>query len=734
MSYYVKSGQVSSGITLYDDGMYVSSGGEANSTTVKWSGYLRVSNGGVANDTTLNSCGSMYVSSGGVASYTTLNDWCRLYVFSGGVANETTVNFCGRLYVFSGGVANYTTLNNWGLMSVSSGGVANDTTVNDEGNLYVCGTANSTTVNNNGSMYVPSGGVANFTTVTGDDYGYGCLYVSNGGTANQTTLEWDGALYVSSGGVANSTTVNSDGRMYIDDGGMANSTTVNWGGNLWVSSGGTANSTTVNDGGRLYVSSGGKVTGKLTIAGAAVYVDNGGIIDFSLAGITPGAAARVNDLSRIQGTPNYYVTVSASQKSGTYTLAAGAADFNGTITVYAAKSKLGTITVGKTLTNGDCRYTLTKSSDKLSFKVVTNGPDAPTVKASTTAPTNQNVTLTATFSKDADKKQYSTDKKTWKTYSKAITVSANGTWYFRGVDKAGKASDVVTFKVTNIDKTAPTAPKLKASTTQATNQNVTITATFSTDSAKKQYSADNKTWKTYSKALSVGKNGTYYFRGVDEAGNVSKVASIKVANIDKTAPAAPTVKVSTTKVTNKSITVTATFSKDSAKKQYSTDNKTWKTYSKALAVKANGTYYFRGVDAAGNVSKVKSVKIANIVDTANNNWSGATVLKKTVLAALEAKADKVDYYNVSDVAKLMLDMEKGKAKVSFYDANKKAVKVSAVTMANGSVKKNVSALTLTTNNAATDKFTIAALDDAVKYLKIETADKTLDSYKLAKLA
>ena len=82
----------------------------------------------------------------------------------------------------------------------------------------------------------------------------------------------------------------------------------------------------------------------------------------------------------------------------------------------------------------------------------------------------------------------------------------------------------------------------------------------------------------------------------------------------------------------------------------------------------------------------------------------------------------------------MLDMEKGKAQVSFYDENKKAVKVSAVTMADGSVRKNVSSLTLTTGNAATDHFTVAALDDAVKYLKIETADKTLDSYKLAKLA
>ena len=110
------------------------------------------------------------------------------------------------------------------------------------------------------------------------------------------------------------------------------------------------------------------------------------------------------------------------------------------------------------------------------------------------------------------------------------------------------------------------------------------------------------------------------------------------------------------------------------------------------------------------------------------------MLKGTVLAALEVKTDKVDYYDVGDVAQLMLDMEKGKTKVSFYDENKKAVKVSAVTMADGIAKENVSSLTLTAGNGTTDNFTLAAVDEGVKYLKIETADKTLDSYKLAKLA
>ena len=55
-------------------------------------------------------------------------------------------------------------------------------------------------------------------------------------------------------------------------------------------------------------------------------------------------------------------------------------------------------------------------------------------------------------------------------------------------------------------------------------------------------------------------------------------------------------------------------------------------------------------------------------------------------------------------------------------------------MTNGSVKESVSSLTLAANDGTNDRFTVAALDEAVKYLKIETADKSLDSYKLAKLA
>ena len=79
----------------------------------------------------------------------------------------------------------------------------------------------------------------------------------------------------------------------------------------------------------------------------------------------------------------------------------------------------------------------------------------------------------------------------------------------------------------------------------------------------------------------------------------------------------------------------------------------------------------------------------------------------------------------------MLDMEKGKAKVTFYDVNKKAV---AVTMrcSDGS-DKTLSNLQLVAGDKATDKITLSDLGDAVKYLRIENTTASVN-YKLAQLA
>jgi len=239
-------------------------------------------------------------------------------------------------------------------------------------------------------------------------------------------------------------------------------------------------------------------------------------------------------------------------------------------------------------------------------------PVKPTASASTTAPTNKNVTVTAKYSSDTATKQYSLNNSTWLAYTTGVTLSNNGKVYFRGIDAAGNISAVTTYSVTNIDRTAPNKPTASASTTAPTNKSVTVTAKYSGDTVTKQYSLNNSTWLAYTTGVALSDNGAVYFRGFDAAGNVSAVTTYNVTNIDKVAPVKPTAKASTTAVTNRKVTVTAAYSSDTATKQYSLDNKNWKKYTTGVAMKVNGTVYFRGIDAAGNVSPVTSYTVANI--------------------------------------------------------------------------------------------------------------------------
>ena len=138
-----------------------------------------------------------------------------------------------------------------------------------------------------------------------------------------------------------------------------------------VSSGGVANSTTVSSGGVLLISSGGKATGTLTLAAEAVVsAYEGSIIDFDISTVTIGNAALINDLSLIQGAPNFTVTVSVTQTVGTYSLAGGAAGFDKTITVITdTGSELGTVTVGNQLKLDNVAYALTIDGGVLAFTV-----------------------------------------------------------------------------------------------------------------------------------------------------------------------------------------------------------------------------------------------------------------------------------------------------------------------------------------------------------------------------
>ncbi len=280
--YDVSSGITSSGITLYYDSMYVSSGGTATDTTVNSGGDLWVYSGGTATDTTVNYLGHLYVSSGGTASLV-FYPWRGTVVSSAGAVVKYLERDANVYYGngFVGVISKADTMNGLQVTSgnsaiVYSGGTATSTTVNSGCNLYVFsgGTATDTTVNEGGNLCVSSGGTAMDTTVNEG----GDLYVESGGTATATTVNSGGYLYVYSGGTATATTVNSGGYLCVDSGGTANSTTVNSRGFLYVSSGGTVTDTTVNNG-NLHVDSGGTATA-VKENGGYVYVADGANVIF----------------------------------------------------------------------------------------------------------------------------------------------------------------------------------------------------------------------------------------------------------------------------------------------------------------------------------------------------------------------------------------------------------------------------------------------------------------------
>ncbi len=241
-------------------------------------------------------------------------------------------------------------------------------------------------------------------------------------------------------------------------------------------------------------------------------------------------------------------------------------------------------------------------------------PDAPIARADITNITNRNVTVTAIFSDDSVVREYSLDHKKWQAYTTGIVFETNGLVYFRGEDAAGNQSKVTSYVVSNIDKVAPDAPVVRADVTTLTNQDVTLTATYSPDSLVKEYSFDKKTWMAYTAGVVLSTNGMAFFRGTDAAGNHSAITSYAVTNIDKVAPDAPVAKANITTETRDDVIVTATFSTDSVIREYSLDGKKWFAYTKGITFDSNGTVYFRGTDAAGNVSAVTRYDVTNIVD------------------------------------------------------------------------------------------------------------------------
>jgi len=560
----------------------------------------------------------------------------------------------GRVFVLSGGFADRTALLPGAAMAVSAGGAVDHTVVSGQltpaagaqafrGTLVVAGGAASRTTLQYGMMQLQNGTAADTEIASG-----GVLQIS-GAAAAGNTVRAGGSMTVVSG-TASGNTVASRGYAAVAQDGVLSGTELQTGGNLRISRGGTAEDVTVQSGGALLISRGGVLRGELDFAdGAVVSALDGAEVHFDLAARTAADGAVVHNLAAVQGTPAYSISVSASQTDGLYLLADGAADFDAAVTICNTDGICGSLAVGSSVRLADTGYLLSLEEQSLFLTVDATPPEAPTAAADITSATNGNVTVTAVFSDDSVLREYSRDSRIWNAYTEGIVFSENGVAYFRGTDAAGNVSDVTQYAVTNIDKVAPVKPTASANITRATNQDVTVTAAFSADSVVREYSLDGETWQNYVSGIVFAENGAVLFRGTDAAGNVSEVTRYAVTNIDKTAPAKPTAAADITVPTNQDVTVTAVFSDDTVKTEYSLDGRSWKAYTGGVVMAVNGTVSFRGTDAAGNVSEITRYSVTNIDKTAPAKPTAAaditeeTTGRVTVTAAFSADSVVREY-------------------------------------------------------------------------------------------
>ena len=393
----VSSGVVSSGVVLDGASMTILPYGTAESATVNAGGCVAV-NGGVMNGTLVNSGGSASVGGSGGTANDTVMSGGSMDVQDGGTVNGTVLS--GGYTIHSGGGSPEIITFYSAAVTIFSGGTASDTLIR-EGDLTISsGGSAIVTVLYNGGIAIENGGMADSAGIFG-----GVLNISSGGTANSAYINAGGRLAVSSGGTAAEIAENGGYVSFengasvafaphtfsgltlsdlatIHSGTIADGVTVASGGGLFVYDGGKADGLAVQSGGIVFVSSGGKFTGQMDFAnGATVSATSGGILDFDLTQTKPGNDALVNDLSLVLGAPSCTLTVSGSVYSGKYTLAGGAGNFDGTITVTdTAGAALGVLTVGSTdVELGGCLFSLGLAGSDLVLTLehtgLVNGPD-----------------------------------------------------------------------------------------------------------------------------------------------------------------------------------------------------------------------------------------------------------------------------------------------------------------------------------------------------------------------
>ena len=239
------------------------------------------------------------------------------------------------------------------------------------------------------------------------------------------------------------------------------------------------------------------------------------------------------------------------------------------------------------------------------------------------------------------KYQYSYNKTTWNDMSgNSMYVSEEGITniYFRVMNNAGKYSDTTNLNIIKIDMTAPDIPNLTMKKSKSgtryvantwSNEPVKVSLSYSKNDtsgiAYYEYSRDNKNWTKVSSSVNIDSYHilpndwitSYYFRAIDNAGNVGKTYReyIKVDTVqlgkmeaDFRKNSTSGEKYSTGTWSNKKVYVKLSVGvgpSGLSHYEYSYNGTTWnKITGNTMVISKEGTteIYFRGVNNAGTPS------------------------------------------------------------------------------------------------------------------------------------
>ncbi|WP_127579420.1 hypothetical protein [Paenibacillus koleovorans] len=160
------------------------------------------------------------------------------------------------------------------------------------------------------------------------------------------------------------------------------------------------------------------------------------------------------------------------------------------------------------------------------------------------------------------------------------------------------------------------APTLSSTPSTPTTGTVSVAVYYPIDAVVKQYSVNMSTWLNYSSPVTMTENGTIWARWKDTAGNVSLIGFHEVTQIDRTAPASPTLTVNPATPTNSPVTVAISYPVDSVLNQYRIGEGALLSYTGPVILTVNDIVHGYATDSAGNVSAPGSIVVSNIDMTA----------------------------------------------------------------------------------------------------------------------